>query len=116
MDGHIRGTNFVAQSLYDARMEVIHLGRFNSPEAVAQVALEQDMDVVDISALSNEYREYLTELCGLLDEGWIAEDTLVVLGGTDSDDEEMLSDAGVDRVFGQQTNIDGIVEYIETMA
>lgn len=117
MDGHIRGANFIAQSLRDAGMEVIHLGRFNTPEEVARVALEEDADVVGISAHSNEYREYVPELCTLLRESGVADDTLVLLGGIIAkEDREMLSEAGVDHVFGQYTEVGELVEFIDARA
>ena len=52
LDGHDRGAKVVAAALRDAGMEVIYTGLHQTPEMIAQAAMQEDVDVVGLSILS----------------------------------------------------------------
>jgi methylmalonyl-CoA mutase C-terminal domain/subunit len=98
LDQHEAGALAVSRMLRDAGVEVIYMGRFTVPETIAQVAQQEDVDVVGISAHSWEFLYYAEELMGLLG----AEDPPipVVVGGsivTEADRRQAL-DAGITEV------------------
>ena len=66
LDQHEAGAFAVARLLRDAGMEVIYLGRFGVPEAIADSALEEDVDLIGLSCHSWEYLYYLDELLEVL--------------------------------------------------
>ena len=73
LDGHDRGAKVVARGLRDAGMEVIYTGLHQTPEMIAQAALQEDVDIVGLSMLSGAHMSIvprvLAELkeCGLQD-------------------------------------------------
>jgi methylmalonyl-CoA mutase C-terminal domain/subunit len=96
LDQHEAGALAVARLLRDAGVEVIYTGRFNTPETIASIAAEEDVDVVGVSCHSWEFLHYAEELATLLH----AEDPPipVILGGsiiTPVDREEVLG-KGID--------------------
>lgn len=114
IDGHVRGANYVVDQLREAGVEVIYLGRFNSPADVATAVVQEDADTVGLSFLSNEYREYVPALIEELERYDAAEDVLIVVGGIISEnDREDLYAAGVDRIYTQE---DDVSEFVETIA
>jgi methylmalonyl-CoA mutase C-terminal domain/subunit len=62
LDQHEAGSLFVARLLRDAGVEVVYAGRFQTPETIAAAALEEDVDVVGVSAHSWEFLHYAPEL------------------------------------------------------
>jgi methylmalonyl-CoA mutase C-terminal domain/subunit len=100
MDQHELGAVGIAKMLRDAGMEVIYTGCFNTPESIVQTAVEEDIDVIGISAHSWEYLYYIPELLELLERNDL--DIPVVLGGSviTEEDSASMSKAGVGAVFG----------------
>jgi len=62
LDGHDRGVVNIAMALRDAGMEVIYLGRHVFPDEVAQVAIQEDVDVVGISSLADAHMTLVEQL------------------------------------------------------
>src|SRR5438445_3146089 len=62
LDGHDRGAKVVTRALRDAGMEVIYTGIRQTPAMIAEVALQEDVDVVGISILSGAHRELLPKI------------------------------------------------------
>ena len=54
LDGHDRGAKVVAAALRDAGMEVIYTGLRKTPEMIVEAALQEDVDAIGISILSEE--------------------------------------------------------------
>lgn len=116
IDQHEVGAIAISGLLRDAGMEVIYVGRYNTPASFARVALHEDADVIGISCHSWEYLEYVPELMATLRVE--ALDVDVVLGGsviTPSDADQMRK-AGVAAIFGPDAKPDQIVGDIRALA
>ncbi|MFC7156926.1 cobalamin B12-binding domain-containing protein [Halomarina halobia] len=113
LDGHDRGAKVVARAFRDAGCEVIYSGLRQSPEAIVQTAIQEDVDVLGLSILSGAHDTLVPKVLDRLEEGGMT-DVLVLVGGTipDQDKRELL-DVGVDRVFGPDSDINEIVEYVQ---
>jgi methylmalonyl-CoA mutase C-terminal domain/subunit len=112
LDGHDRGAKVVAAALRDAGMEVIYSGLHQTPEALVNTAIQEDVDVVALSILSGAHMALFGRVMELLRERGI-EDMLVTGGGIIPDqDMEALAKVGVGRLFGPGTATSEIVDYI----
>jgi len=74
LDGHDRGAKVVARALRDAGMEVIYTGLHQTPEQVAEAALQEDVDVVGLSILSGAHLTLAPRIKELLQERGMGED------------------------------------------
>jgi methylmalonyl-CoA mutase C-terminal domain/subunit len=112
LDGHDRGAKVVARALRDAGMEVIYTGLRQTPEMIAEAALQEDVDVVGLSILSGAHLALLPRITELLRKNGMG-DVLVVAGGIIPDEDvPALQAAGIARVFGPGTPTDEIAAYI----
>src|SRR5262245_15036071 len=103
LDGHDRGVKIVARYLRDAGMEVIYTGLHRSPEQVAAMAVQEDVDVVGVSILSGAHMTAIPRLLDCLREAGAA-DTRVVVGGVVPDEDvAALRTLGVADVLLQET-------------
>lgn len=116
LDGHDRGVKVVARALRDAGMEVVYTGLHRAPAEVARIAVDEDVDAVGVSVLSGAHMTIFPRLLEhLRKEG--GEEILVVGGGTIlPEDIAALEELGVDRVFGVDTPLDEIIEFIRSRA
>lgn len=112
LDGHDRGVKVVARALRDAGMEVIYSGLHRRPQDVVQMALDEDVDAIGVSVLSGAHMTIFPRLLEVLeDEG--AGDIVVIGGGTIlPEDVEALEQMGVRKIFGVDTPLMDIVEFI----
>ena len=114
LDGHDRGAKVVARALRDAGFEVVYTGLRQTPEQIAEAALQEDVNVVAMSILSGAHGHLFPKVVGLLKEKGM-EDVLVVGGGVIPDaDIPALKEAGVAEVFTQGTPTSAIVDFINT--
>jgi methylmalonyl-CoA mutase, C-terminal domain len=112
LDGHDRGAKVVARALRDAGMEVIYTGIRQTPEMIAEAALQEDVDVVGLSILSGAHLALIPRVLDRLDAMGKG-DALVVVGGIIPDDDAAaLKAAGVDGVFGPGTDTGAIAAFI----
>jgi methylmalonyl-CoA mutase C-terminal domain/subunit len=112
LDGHDRGAKLVARALRDAGMEVIYTGLRQTPEMIAEAALQEDVDVVGLSILSGAHMTLSPKIMAQLKEKEL-EDVLVVLGGIiPEEDIEPLRQMGVYGVFGPGTSTENIITFI----
>ena len=104
-DGHDRGANLVASAFADLGFEVVPGPLFQTPIETAQLAVEEDVDMVGASSLAAGHRTLVPELIGhLRDLG--RPDIKVVVGGViPVQDHDMLREAGVQAIFGPGTNL-----------
>jgi methylmalonyl-CoA mutase C-terminal domain/subunit len=110
-DGHDRGSRIVAAGLRDAGMEVIYTPPWQEIATVVKLATEEDVDVIGISSLATDHL-IVPKLTAALRQAGLA-DTAVIVGGIVPDeDEQMLLDAGVARVFHPGATIVEIAAYI----
>jgi methylmalonyl-CoA mutase C-terminal domain/subunit len=113
LDGHDRGAKIIARALRDAGMEVIYTGLHQTPEQIAETAIQEDADAVGISILSGAHMTLVPRILELLRESG-AEDVLVVVGGTiPTDDADELKKRGVAEVFGPGTTTGDIVDFLK---
>ncbi len=112
LDQHELGAVAVARILRDAGMEVVYAGRFNTPESIVQVALDEDADVIGISCHSWEYVEYMPEVMRLIADR--SADVSIVLGGSviTPSDASRMKEQGVSAVFGAGASRDEIIEIL----
>ena len=114
LDGHDRGLKVVAQGLRDAGMEVIYLGIRLTPEQVAEVAIQEDVDVVGLDCLSGAHMSLFPKTVELTKEKG-GKDTLFVAGGIiPQKDIPALKQAGIAELFGPGTAISDIVNFINS--
>ncbi|MEN8240948.1 MAG: cobalamin B12-binding domain-containing protein [Chloroflexota bacterium] len=115
LDGHDRGAKVVARALRDAGMEVIYTGLRQTPEMIAEAALQEDADVVGLSVLSGAHMALAPKVLELLKANG-QQDVKVFIGGIIPDeDEPKLLEMGVAGVFGPGTSTDVIVEQIRAI-
>ena len=115
MDQHELGAVGIAKMLRDSGMEVIYTGCFNTPETIVKTAIEEDADVIGISAHSWEYLYYTPELMALLRENDL--DIPVIIGGSVITDEDVrtLLGEGVAAVFGSGSVVTDMVDTVRRL-
>ncbi len=114
LDGHDRGAKVIARALRDAGFEVIYTGIRQTPQMIAEAALQEDVDVVGLSILSGAHMTLCPKVVELL-HAQGQEDVLVLLGGIIPDEDAAeLKAAGVHAVFGPGTSSAEIIAFIRT--
>ncbi len=112
LDGHDRGAKVVARALRDAGFEVIYTGIRQTPEMIAEAALQEDVDVVGLSILSGAHMALVPRIMELLHERGM-DDVLVILGGIIPDEDmEALVKMGVRGIFGPGSGTQEIVDFL----
>ena len=112
LDGHDRGAKVVARTLRDAGMEVIYTGLRQTPEMIAEAALQEDVDVVGLSILSGAHMALAPRVLELLKANG-QEDVKVFLGGiVPHEDVPELTKMGVTGIYGPGTSTQEIVQDI----
>jgi methylmalonyl-CoA mutase C-terminal domain/subunit len=109
LDGHDRGAKIVARALRDAGMEVIYTGLRQTPEMVAEAALQEDVDVIGLSILSGAHMALVPRVLELLKAN-DQEQVRVFLGGIiPNEDVPRLMEIGVVGVYGPGTLTQDII-------
>jgi methylmalonyl-CoA mutase C-terminal domain/subunit len=112
LDGHDRGAKVVARALRDAGMEVIYTGLRQTPEMIAEAALQEDVDAVGLSILSGAHMALVPRVIDLLKANG-QEHVRIFLGGIIPDeDAPRLMDIGVVGVYGPGTLTEDIIRDI----
>lgn len=113
LDGHDRGALVLCRAFRDAGMEVIYSGLFATPERVAQMVEDEDVDAVAMSLLNGAHNTLFPRVISKMHEKNL-EDVLVVGGGViPHADYDILKEAGVSEVFGPGTPLPNIINHIE---
>ncbi|MCL0078794.1 cobalamin B12-binding domain-containing protein [Dehalococcoidia bacterium] len=113
LDGHDRGAKVVARALRDAGMEVIYTGIRQTPQMIAEAALQEDVDVVGLSILSGAHMDLFPLIMQELKRRHL-DDVIVIAGGIiPEDDRPALNQMGIKGVFGPGTPTPEIVDYIK---
>jgi len=115
LDGHDRGSRVVAAFLRDAGMEVIYTSPWQEIAAVVQLALQEDVDVIGISSLATDHL-LVPKLTMALAEAGLGHVRVVVGGIVPDEDESMLLDAGVSRVFHPGSTREEITTKVDELA
>src|SRR5919204_3338103 len=113
LDGHDRGAKVIARALRDAGFEVIYTGLRQTPEQVANAAVQEDVAVVALSILSGAHMTLVPRVIELLREQ-DAGDVLVTVGGTiPNQDIPKLKELGVAEVFTPGAPTQDIIDFIQ---
>ncbi len=114
LDGHDRGAKVVARALRDAGMEVIYTGIRETPEMIAESALQEDVDVVGLSILSGAHLELFPRVVHALEErGVDPKEVLHFAGGIIPDDDiPVLKELGFREIYRPGASTQDIIEYI----
>ena len=115
LDGHDRGSRVVAAFLRDAGMEVIYTSPWQDVDAVVQLALQEDVDVIGVSSLATDHL-LVPKLTRALAETGLGHVRVVVGGIVPDDDEAMLLACGVSRVFHPGSTREDIVDEVDALA
>lgn len=113
LDGHDRGAKVVARALRDAGYEVIYTGLRQTPEQIAETALQEDVKAIGLSILSGAHLTLMPRVVELLNEKQLSD--VIVFGGgiiPESDLPE-LEKAGVKRIFGPGSATTEIVAFLD---
>ena len=113
LDSHDRGAKIVARALRDAGMEVIYTGLRQTPEQIAETALQEDVDVVGLSILSGAHPTLFPKIMQLLKKKGMT-DVVVFAGGIiPQEDVPALKKIGIKEVFGPGTPTSVLVDYLK---
>ena len=111
-NGHDRGALLLCRAFRDAGMEVIYAGLFRSPEEVAQIAVDEDVDVIAMSLLNGAHTTAFPKVAKTLRK-MKAADILLVGGGIIPDeDKPLLEKQGITGNFGPGTPLKIIVDHV----
>ena len=116
LDGHDRGAKVIARALRDAGMEVIYTGLHQSPDMVADAAVQEDVDFVGLSILSGAHNTLFPAVRAALDARDAAD--IVLFGGgiiPDADAAD-LKTRGVAEIFTPGASLEGIVSWLRARA
>lgn len=113
LDGHDRGAKVIARAFRDAGFEVIYTGLRQTPEQIAEAALQEDVDVVALSILSGAHNTLLPRTVQALRERGM-DDVLVVGGGViPAEDIPALKASGIAEIFTPGTPTAAAVQFIQ---
>lgn len=112
LDGHDRGAKVVARALRDAGMEVIYTGLRQTPEMIAEAALQEDVQVIGLSILSGAHLALVPRVIDLVRANG-QDNVLIFVGGIiPEEDVPVLMQAGVHAVYGPGTPTTKIISEI----
>jgi methylmalonyl-CoA mutase C-terminal domain/subunit len=112
LDSHDRGAKVVARALRDAGMEVIYTGLRQTPEQIAETALQEDVDVIGLSILSGAHRTLFPRIMELLKKQGLT-DVMVFAGGIiPEEDVSEIKKLGIKKIFGPGTTTEEIIRYV----
>ncbi len=112
LDGHDRGAKVVARALRDAGMEVIYTGLRQTPEMIAEAALQENVDVVGLSILSGAHLTLVPRVLELMKANGQDNVPVFVGGIIPNEDIDTLISAGVSAVYGPGAATGQVIEDI----
>ncbi len=112
LDGHDRGAKVIARALRDAGFEVIYTGLHQTPDMIAEAAVQEDADAVGLSVLSGAHMTLFPEVMRLLKEKG-GEDVALFGGGIiPEEDAAKLKGMGVREIFTPGASTEDIVKWV----
>ncbi len=112
LDGHDRGALVLCRAFRDAGMEVVYSGLFATPDKVARIAEDEDVDAIALSLLNGAHSTLFPRVVKALQKKKIS-DVLVVGGGViPQSDADSLMQAGISGVFGPGTPLPAVIDHI----
>ena len=112
LDGHDRGAKVIARALRDAGMEVIYTGLRQTPEMIAEAALQEDVDAVGLSILSGAHMAPVPRVVELLRKNGQDKVRVFVGGIIPDEDAPKLQELGVAGIYGPGSPTQKIIEDI----
>ena len=112
LDGHDRGAKVVARALRDAGMEVIYTGLRQTPEMIAEAALQEDVDVIGLSILSGAHMALAPRVMDLLKANGQTQVKVFIGGIVPDEDIPRLMEMGISGVYGPGASTEDIVRDI----
>ena len=115
LDGHDRGSRIVASYLRDAGMEVVYTPPWQSIDAVLNMTIQEDIEIIGMSSLATDHL-LIPELMQRLSGAGLCKIGVIVGGIVPESERAMLLDAGVNYVFGPGATREEIVSCVATLA
>jgi methylmalonyl-CoA mutase C-terminal domain/subunit len=112
LDGHDRGAKVVARALRDAGLEVVYTGIRQTPEMIAESALQEDVDLVGLSILSGAHMELFPRVVEELKKRGLVDVILFAGGIIPQEDIVALRDLGFQAIFGPGASTNDIVDWV----
>jgi methylmalonyl-CoA mutase, C-terminal domain len=112
LDGHDRGAKVVARALRDAGMEVIYTGLRQTPEMIAEAALQEDVDVVGLSILSGAHMALAPRVLELLKANGQGHVKVFLGGIVPDEDVPRLIEMGVSGIYGPGASTEDIIREV----
>ena len=116
LDGHDRGAKVIARALRDAGMEVIYTGLRQTPEMIAEAALQEDVDVIGMSILSGAHLFLVPKVIEAVKKTGLDDVGFFVGGIIPDEDAAVLKAAGVYAVYGPGTSTETVIEDVRAFA
>ncbi len=112
LDGHDRGAKYIARALRDAGMEVIYTGIRQTPEQIANAAIQEDVNIIGLSLLSGAHNFLFPKVAELLKAK--GKDDILLFGGGVIPDEDIdfLKSKGFKTIFTPGTSAQEVIDYI----
>lgn len=110
LDGHDRGAKVIARALRDAGMEVIYTGLRQTPEMIANAALQEDVDAIGLSILSGAHMTLIPHVMELLKINGQTDICVFVGGIIPDEDARALLELGIRAVYGPGTPTSKVIE------
>ncbi len=113
LDGHDRGAKVVARALRDAGMEVIYTGIRQTPEQIANTAIQEGVDIIGLSCLSGAHITLFPRVVEILKQRGAGDIHIFGGGIIPVDDIPVLKKAGIREIFQPGTSTEEIIKYID---
>jgi len=112
LDGHDRGAKILARAFRDAGFEVVYSGLHQTPEMIANMAIQEAVDGIGLSLLSGAHNRLFPDVINLLKEK--GADSIKVFGGGTIPDKDIqsLKKIGVAEIFLPGTSLETIIEWV----
>lgn len=112
LDGHDRGAKIIARALRDGGFEVIYTGLHQTPDMIAEAAVQEDVDAVGLSILSGAHMTLFPEVMRLLKEKGAGDVTIFGGGIVPDEDAVKLKQMGVARIFTPGSSTEDIIKWV----
>ncbi len=111
LDGHDRGAKIIARALRDGGFEVIYTGLHQTPEMIAEAAVQEDVDAIGLSILSGAHMTLFPAVMGLLEQKGLKGVALFGGGIIPDEDADELKSKGVNQIFTPGASTEDIVTW-----
>jgi len=113
LDGHDQGAKVVVRALADAGFEVVYTGLRQTPEQVANAALEENVDVIGLSSMAGSHLPFCRKLKPLLEKAGLGDKLWLIGGNLPAQDHAELRALGFKGIFPASSKFTDIVDFIK---